>query len=109
LGGQLFYYNNINQIESVNQKSERGTIGISMGKAYKENKIVGINFSFAPIRQSNNFNNGDTTTLTFNRFDIGLFYREYKKLAKDFYFLVRLTELILLLLRMNIIKLLLET
>jgi hypothetical protein len=86
LGGQLFYYNNKNQVENFNQKSESGTISVSIGKAFKENRIIGMNLGFSPIRQSNYLNNGDTTTLTFNRFDIGIFYREYKQLAKDFYF-----------------------
>ncbi|MBN8835640.1 MAG: hypothetical protein J0I09_00120 [Sphingobacteriia bacterium] len=86
LGGQLFYYNNKSQVENLNQKSESGTISISIGKAFKDNNILGINLSFSPIRQSNYLNNGDTTSLAFNRFDIGMFYREYKKLAKDFYF-----------------------
>lgn len=86
LGGQLFYYNNKNQIDNLNQKSESGTISLSLGKVFKENKIVGFNLVFSPIRQFNNLNNGDTTTLTYNRFDIGVFYREYKTLAKDFYF-----------------------
>lgn len=86
LGGQLFYYNNKNNVDNLNQKLESGTISISMGKAYKENKVIGINIGFSPIRQSNYLNGGDTTNLAFNRFDLGLFYREYKKLAKDFYF-----------------------
>jgi hypothetical protein len=86
LGGQLFYYNNKNQVENLNQKSESGTMSVSIGKAFKENRIFGVNLGFSPIRQSNYLSSGDTTTLTFNRFDIGLFYREYKKLAKDFYF-----------------------
>lgn len=86
LGGQLFYYNKKNHVDNLDQKSESGTIGLSIGKAFKENKIVGVNLSFSPIRLSNYLNNGDTTSLTFNRFDIGMFYREYKKLAKDFYF-----------------------
>ena len=86
LGGQLFYYNNKNQVDNLNQKSESGTISVSIGKAFKENKVMGINFSFSPIRQSNYLNGGDTTNLTFNSFNIGAFYREYKKLAKDFYF-----------------------
>ncbi|HSC52791.1 MAG TPA: hypothetical protein VLC98_04190 [Phnomibacter sp.] len=90
LGGQLFYYNNKNQVDNLNQKSESGTISLSIGKAFKENKVIGINFSFSPIRQSNFLNNGDTTNLTFNRFDIGAFYREYKKLAKDFYFFTQI-------------------
>ena len=90
LGGQLFYYNIKNKVDNLNQKSENATFSLSIGKAFKENKIIGVNLSFSPIRQSNYLNNGDTTNLTFNRFDIGLFYREYKKLAKDFYFFSQL-------------------
>jgi len=86
LGGQLTYYNSKVQIERLHQKSESGVIGISMGKAVKENKVVGINFTFSPIRQNNYPVIGDTTNLRYNRFDIGGFYREYKKIAKDFYF-----------------------
>ena len=86
IGGQLFYFNNKNQVDNLTQKSESGTISLSTGKAFKENKILGVNLSYSPIRQSNYLYNGDTTNLTFNRFDIGIFYREYKKLAKDFYF-----------------------
>jgi hypothetical protein len=86
LGGQLFYYNNKYQVENLNQKSQSGTISISIGKAIKENRIVGVNLGFSPIRQTNYLSYGDTTTLIFNRFDIGVFYREYKNLGKDFYF-----------------------
>lgn len=86
LGGQLFYYNYKYQVDNLNQKSESGTISVSIGKAYKENKVIGINLSFSPIRQSNFLNGNDTVNLTYNRFDIGAFYREYKKLAKDLYF-----------------------
>jgi len=90
LGGQLSYTKNKNQIENLNQKSESGIISISIGKAFKDNKIVGVNLGFTPIRQSSYLNNGDTTAIAFNRFDIGVFYREYKKLAKDFYFFSQL-------------------
>lgn len=75
-----------NHYDDLNYKSQSGTINVSIGKAFKENKIVGFNFSFSPIRHSNYLNGLDTINLTFNRFDLGLFYREYKKIAKDFYF-----------------------
>ena len=86
LGGQLFYYNDKNQVENLTQKSESGTIGISVGKAFKENSVVGFNFSFSPIKQTNYLNGNDTVGLNYNRFDVGAFFREYKKLAKDLYF-----------------------
>ena len=90
LGGQLSYYNDKNQIENLNQKSESGTIGVSIGKAFKENSVIGLNFNFSPVKQTNYLNWNDTVDLTYNRFDIGAFFREYKRLAKDFYFFAQL-------------------
>ena len=78
IGGQLVYFNNKNQVDNLTQKSASGTISLSIGKAFKENKICGVNFGFSPIRQSNYLYNGDTVNLTFNRYDLGIFYREYK-------------------------------
>jgi hypothetical protein len=86
LGAQLSYYNDKIQFENFNQKSESGTFGFSIGKAFKENSVIGLNFSFSPSKQSNYRNGNDTGTLTYNRFDIGVYFREYKKLAKDLYF-----------------------
>jgi len=86
LGGQLYYYNSKNKVDTFKSAYNASNISISAGKAYKENKIIGITIGFTPINQSNFFNYGDTTNLTYNRFTIGAFYREYKKLAKDFYF-----------------------
>lgn len=86
LGGQIYYYNHKNQIDNLNQKTQNGTFSISIGRVFKENKIVGINFSFSPIRQSNYLYGNDTANFMLNRFDLGLFFREYKKFAKDFYF-----------------------
>ncbi len=86
LGGQLFYYNEKNQVDILKQKAESGTIGISLGKAFKENSVIGINLTYSPIRQTNFLNGNDTVTTTYKRYDIGAFFREYKKLGKDFYF-----------------------
>lgn len=86
LGGELFYSNDMNQVDKLNQRSSGGTISISAGKAFKENKVAGFNFSYLPVRQTNFLYGADTTNLTYNRFDIGVFYRQYKKLAKDLYF-----------------------
>jgi hypothetical protein len=86
LGGELFYYNEKNKVENLNQKAEAGTIGISLGKAFKENYAAGINLGLSPFKQTNYLTGSDTVTIRYNRFDIGAFYREYKKLAEDFYF-----------------------
>ena len=38
------------------------------------------------MKETNLFTGNDTVTTKYNRFEIGGFFREYKKLAKDFYF-----------------------
>ena len=86
LGGQLYYSNSKTQSENINQKSENGTIGVSLGKAFRENSVVGFNFSFSPTRQTALFSGSDTFDVTYNRFNIGAFFRKYKQLGKDFYF-----------------------
>lgn len=86
LGGQLSYYNEKIEKGNTDQKYQGGTFGISLGKAFKENKVVGFNFAFSPNKQDNIFNGNDTFNLNYKRFDIGAFFREYKRLAKDFYF-----------------------
>ena len=87
LGGQLSYINeNYSYDNFTNQKREGGTIGISLGKAFKENSVIGLNLNLSPLKESNLFTGNDTVTTRFNHYNIGAFFREYKKLAKDFYF-----------------------
>ncbi len=69
--------------------NKAAVIGISIGKAIKENKVVGFNFttySFNDKRTSVGF---DTTTIKSNQYEVGVFYRQYKKLAKDLNFFVQ--------------------
>ena len=87
LGGQVYYYNeSYNYDNQTNQKRAGGTIGISLGKAFKENSVIGLNLNFSPTKETNVYTGNDTVTTRSNHFDLGGFYREYKKLAKDFYF-----------------------
>lgn len=87
LGGQLFYYSDKYKLDnSKTQQIESATIGVSIGKAFKENSVIGINFNYSPIKQSNFYTGFDTTTTKLKSFNIGAFYREYRRLAKDFYF-----------------------
>jgi hypothetical protein len=86
LGGELNYYNDKTQIENLQEKYEGGSIGISIGKAFKENSVVGFNFSLSPSEQTYFPNGNEMITFTNKRYDIGVFYREYKNLGKDFYF-----------------------
>jgi hypothetical protein len=86
LGGQLSYYTDKIEIGNDEQQYSAGTFGISLGKAIKENRVLGFNFGFSPGKQENIRRGSDTFNLSINRFDVGVFYREYKRLAKDFYF-----------------------
>lgn len=86
LGGQLYYYNGKNRVGDLEQQVKSGAVGLSIGQAFKENQVAGISLNFSPYRQSNLLTGSDTVDLRFDRYDIGAFYREYKTLAKDFYF-----------------------
>jgi hypothetical protein len=86
LGGQLNYFHEKNKIDDYLEKTESGAIGLSVGRAYKENAIVGFSISFFPIKMSNTINFSDTINSTFKQLGVGVYFREYKKIAKDFYF-----------------------
>jgi hypothetical protein len=87
VGGALYYNNQHSSYDNtVNQKRESGTIEVSLGTAFKENSIAGINLSFSPLKETNGQSGFDTATSKSYQYNIGAFYREYKKLAKDFYF-----------------------
>jgi hypothetical protein len=87
LGGALYYNNEHSSYDNtVQQKRQSGTIEVSLGTAFKENSITGINLSFSPLKQTNGQTGFDTARSRSNQYNIGAFYREYKKLAKDFYF-----------------------
>jgi hypothetical protein len=87
LGGELSYINETYSfVNFTDQKRAGGTIGISIGKAFKENFVIGLNLNFSPLKESNFFTGNDTVTTRYYRSNLGVFLREYKKLAKDFYF-----------------------
>ena len=90
LGGQIYYGKNDYGIPGLNQKYKNGTFAISVGKAYRENKVIGINIGFSPTRQYNNYDGFDTSNVFSNRYEFGVFFRDYKKLAKDLYFFSQL-------------------
>jgi hypothetical protein len=66
------------------------TIGISVGKAIKENKVVGFNFTTFSLNEKQAITSFDTTSRKTNQYEVGVFYRQYKKLAKDLNFYVQL-------------------
>ncbi len=75
-----------NQFTEETVKIKSFVFGTSIGKAIKENNIIGINvgagFSNYRFRRVG----FDSSSSTSNSFNAALFYRKYKKLAKDFYF-----------------------
>lgn len=85
LGGQLNYYLEKNKIDNYLEKTESGAFGFSAGRAYKENAIAGFSFNFFPTKQSNTINLSDTINTKFRQLGIGIYFREYKKIATDLY------------------------
>jgi hypothetical protein len=86
LGGDLSYSGNksTSQNYSGEAKYNTGNFDISLGKAIKENAVVGINLGFQPLTNTYNTGVGLYTEKT-NNYSIGIFYRVYKSLGKDFY------------------------
>jgi hypothetical protein len=66
------------------------TIGISVGKVIKDNGVVGFNFTTFSLNEKQANASFDTTSRKTNQYEIGVFYRQYKKLAKDLNFYVQL-------------------
>lgn len=85
LGGDFSYSTNNSQY--LNNKSEvsYGYLGIAIGKAFKQNSVIGISASASPTLHSNYINGNDTFQIKNNNYSAGLFYRVYKQLGKDFY------------------------
>jgi hypothetical protein len=88
LGGQIFYYNsNINYgTTQPNQKNKSGDFNISAGKALKENSVLGFYVTYGNWKANNNYNGNYFINSKVNQYNFGLFYRQYKNLARDFYF-----------------------
>ncbi len=86
IGGDLSYSNNklTSPYSPEEQKNNSGIFDISLGKAIKENALFGINLTYGTF--SNTSGTGpDRATMTNHDYSIGIFYRAYKSLGKDFY------------------------
>jgi hypothetical protein len=83
LGGQLSFgtssYNDPSNT-NPNQNSTGGTFDVSVGKAFRENAVYGLDLSY-----SYNNNGGGSLGSSNNFYDVGIFYRKYKDLGKDFF------------------------
>jgi hypothetical protein len=88
LGGQIFFDNqDANYTNTQNkQKNQVANFNISAGTALSENKVLGLSVTYSHYINdyvSSGLVNYNSNSDSYN-FDV--FYRVYKKLAKDFYF-----------------------
>jgi hypothetical protein len=91
LGGQLSYsYNSSNQKyvtgPTYDNKATTGNFTINFGKALNENTIAGITVSYIPYT-INNYNVDGTIPTKYQDigYGLGIFYRKYKNVGKEFY------------------------
>jgi hypothetical protein len=69
-------------------KSLQSDINLSIGKAVKENAVIGLNLGFTPNWTKFYPANYPDSSLkrTATSYSVGAFYRQYRSLAKDLYF-----------------------
>ena len=86
LGGQLSFTDSKTAFNTPqpDQKYNSGSYNISAGTALKQNSVLGLYTGYSHYR----FNNGNNfyNKISEDRYNFGVFFRQYKKLAKDFYF-----------------------
>lgn len=86
LGGQLSYYKRDYKYDNQpGQNLRTATIGISAGKAFKENNFVGLEINYTSFKETSSYNGSDSVRTKGNLATIGTFIRTYKKLANNFY------------------------
>ena len=91
LGGQLSYsYNSSNQKyvtgPTYDNKATTGNFTINFGKALNENTVAGITLSYMPYSMNNyNVDGIIPTKFQDDGYAVGIFYRKYKNLGKEFY------------------------
>ena len=85
LGGQLSFSlakNNVGNPQVSDQ--DGGLYNLSVGKAIKDNSVIGLFGGFGHTTNSY-FNGTQITERMYKNYQVGVFYREYKPLGKDFY------------------------
>lgn len=75
----------VSSTNSNDQKTNTGSISLSLGKAIKENTVVGFNVGYYGSKATNAPYGTDTATNKINGYNFGIFYRQYKTIAKDLY------------------------
>ena len=86
LGAGGYFYNDKNTIEGYDYKYAGGDYSVSLGTAFKENAIAGVNIHYRPVRQKDYLHGQDTVNVNYDWVEVGGFLREYRRIAKDFYF-----------------------
>src|ERR1700722_15067973 len=86
LGGDISYssFKSTSPDNPYDQVNNVGGIGISLGKAIKENALFGINISYSGSSSTYGPSPG-RLTMKSSSYGIGVFYRVYKDLGKEFY------------------------
>ena len=88
IGGEISG-NSIKTTYSLNQPSSKTTnlnIEPSIGVAVKQNGVLGISFGFSHFNQNGYYDGSQYRNSKVNYYNPAIFYRQYKNLAKDFYF-----------------------
>lgn len=88
LGGQIGYLDYDSKFTNTQNKQKNGAalFNISAGMAFKENRTIGITATYYHTNDDNVNGGAVFNNTKYNSLNIDVFYRIYKKLAKDFYF-----------------------
>jgi hypothetical protein len=82
LGGQLSYATGNNDMADFHSTSAGGAIAVSIGKAFRENTVLGLNLSFSSRKEENVYRWSDTADVSSHNAGYGAYLRQYKGLAK---------------------------
>jgi hypothetical protein len=86
LGGLVSFSSNQSSSDYTPEKSgtKNGNFNISLGKAVRENAVLGIFVNYQYMEYKYGITNGPYK-ISSNGYGIGVFYRLYKNLGKEFY------------------------
>jgi hypothetical protein len=86
VGGTLSYNSSSQTYLGTDQNIHSGNFDVSLGRAISENSVFGVKLGYIYSQQSNYYQGNlgplDYKTKTYS---IGIFYRKYKSLGKEFY------------------------
>ena len=78
LGGQVHYSTGSYEEDDFTAKTSGGSVGISIGKAFKENTVIGLNLSFSPRKEVDVYRWPDTANVSIHNSSYGVFIRQYR-------------------------------